>query len=338
MLAEPDVSLLALSPEMKQFVQAVVPAGGNAEEKLDALFSALRHNASYMVHYDSAATLTADQAFRERRANCLAFSAMFIAMAREVGLDARFQEVDLPPSWDSEREDTLVQYRHVNVNVRLSRRADGIIDFRMDRYSESYPKRLISDEQALAHYHSNISMERMVEGELPEAYVSARRAIAADDGQSAIWNNMGIIQRRLGDLSLAEASYRQALAINPKDWSALNNLSNIYVRRGDLEEAARLRALGDLIKLRNPYYRYALAQNAYRRGAYHEALSQLDAALDKRRSEPRFYYLRGLSQWQLGDPDSAVSDMKRAIKVAMQENDGSALYRRQLQEWQDSQG
>lgn len=337
MLAEPEASLLATTAEMRQLVRAVVPAEGSTEQKLDALFKTLRYNADYAVRYDADATLTADEAFRERRANCLAFSAMFIAMAREAGLEANFQEVSVPPSWDSQRDNTLVQYRHVNVSVPLNRRVTGVIDFRIDRYSETFPKHLLSDSGALAHYHSNISMERMVNGQLAEAYVSAKRAIEADDGQSAIWNNMGIIQGRLGNLPLAEASYRQALAVNPKDWSALNNLSNIYAERGDREEAARLRELGDLIKLRNPYYRYALAQHAYRRSAYDEALAQLDSAVAKKRDEPRFYYLRGLAQWQLGDSDAARRDMKQAIEIA-QESSTLALYQRQLQEWQDSNG
>ncbi|MEX1033620.1 MAG: tetratricopeptide repeat protein [Cellvibrionaceae bacterium] len=336
-LAEPEATLLALTPAMERFLEMVVPADAGTQEKLDKLFDTFRHNAAYMIDYDGDATLTADRAFHQRRANCLAFSAMFIALAREAGLDAHFQEVAVPPSWDAQSDDTLVQFRHVNVSVKLDRGVNGVIDFRMDRYSETYPKRLMTDSEALAHYYSNISMQRLFDGQMAEAYVAAKRAIEADDNQSFIWNNMGIVQRHLGNLELAEASYRQALVIDSRDWSALNNLSYLYAQRGDVEEAQRLRARGDRIKLRNPYYRYALAQQAYRRGAYGEARIQLNVALGKKRSEPRFYYLRGLSLWHLGESGSAISDMKRAIKIAT-EDGRLALYQRQLEEWQDSQG
>lgn len=341
LLAAEEIEPLAISAEMIQFVEAMVPEQGSDEERLDALFNALRHNAAFAITYQSDATLSGAEAFRQRRANCLAFSAMFIAMARHADIDARFQLVEVPPTWDSQTGDTLVQYQHVNVRVhygpregrREGQRGIGVVDFRVDLYDERYPQQLLSDRQALAHYYSNLSMERLFAGELSAAWVAARRALEAGAEQGFVWNNMGIIQRRLGRTDLAETSYRQALVLNPRDWSAAGNLSQIYAQRGDQEEAARLRALADLIKMRNPYYRFALAQRAYRRGAYQEALVQLDAALERPRDDPRFYYLRGLSFWQLGDSNAAISDMEQAIRVAT-EADTVAVYQQQLRQWQ----
>lgn len=337
MLAEPEVDFLALSPAMKEFVAAVVRTGASREQRIDALFETLRDNAAFSIDYEANATLTAAETFRQRRGNCLAFSAMFIAMAREVGVDARFQLVDVPPSWDSQQGDTLVQYQHVNVKTQLGPRFTGVIDLRVDLYRETYPKRLLSDAEALAHYYSNLSVDHLFSERLGEAYVAARRALLADSGQGFVWNTMGIIQRRLGDLDLAEASFRQALMLNARDWLALGNLASVYASRGDGEEAERLRALSDVIKLRNPYYRYALAQRAYRRGAYDEARDLLDRALSGKRDEPRFYYLRGMSLWKLGEPTSAMDDLRKAIKVAREE-DSMALYQRQLDEWQGGAG
>jgi Flp pilus assembly protein TadD len=337
MQAEPEVDFLALSPAMKDFVAMVVRAGASREQRTDALFETLRDNAAFSIDYDANATLSAAETFRQRRGNCLAFSAMFIAMAREAGVDARFQQVDVPPSWDSQGGDTLVQYQHVNVKVHLGRQFTGVIDLRVDLYRESYPKRLLSDAEALAHYYSNISVGHLLENRLGEAYVAVRRALLADSGQGFVWNTMGIVQRRLGNLELAEASFRQALTLNPRDWLALGNLANVYAIQGDGEQAARLRALSDVIKLRNPYYRYALAQRAYRLGAYDEARVQLDLALSGKRDESRFYYLRGMSLWKLGEATSAVDDMRKAIRIAREE-DVMALYQRQLDEWRGGAG
>lgn len=337
MLEAPGVDLLDLSPEMKAFVDAVVPAEGNREQRIDALFQTLRTNAAFAIDYDANATLTAAETFRQRRGNCLSFSAMFIAMAREAGVDARFQQVDVPPIWDSQEGNTLLQYQHVNVTAKLGRRLGGVIDFRVDLYRETYPKRTLTDEEALAHYYSNISVDYLLEDRIEEAYVAARRALLADSDQGFIWNTMGIIQRRFGELELAEASFRQALSLDQQDWLAVGNLANVYLLRGEQQEADRLRALSDAIKLRNPYYRYALAQRAYRRGAYDEARTQLDLALRGKRNESRFYYLRGMSLWKLGESDSAMDDLERAIKIAS-EGDTVALYQRQLDEWQGSKG
>lgn len=337
MLAEPGVALLETSPEMEKFVAAVIPTGASREERVDALFETLRDNAAFSIDYDANATLTAAETFRQRRGNCIAFSAMFISLARAAGVDARFQQVDVPPFWESEEGDTLVQYQHMNVKARFGRGRTGVIDLRSDLYRETYPHRVLTDEEALAHYYSNISVDHLLENRLGEAYVAARRALLADSGQGFIWNTMGIIQRRLGNLDLAQASFRQALALDPRDWSAVGNLANIHLLHGDFEEAERLRGMSDAIKLRNPYYRYALAQRAYRRGAYDEARDQLDAAVSGKRDEPRFYYLRGMSLWKLGESGSAMEDLRRAISTARQE-DTIGLYQRQLQEWQSGRG
>lgn len=326
-----DSPFLALSPEMEEFVQRVVPSSASATQRLDALFDAFRF--SHVIEYDDHATLTAAEAFRQQRANCLSFSAMFIAMARAMGLDAHFQEVDVPPTWDSSDDQTLIQYRHVNVVVRLGRVGEAVIDLRPDRYSETYPRRVVSDAAAQAHYYSNLSMNKLIAGDLVEAQHLAHRALLADDRQAFVWNNMGIIQRRKGRLDLAEISYRQALALNHLDWSAMSNLAYIFERGGNYTEAARLRAFSDQTKLRDPYYRYALALRDYRRGDYQAAVLHLNQAILRQRNEPRFFYLRGLSHWQLGASTLAVAEMQRAIVLAADTNSRFS-YERQLAEWQ----
>ncbi|MGI1679300.1 MAG: tetratricopeptide repeat protein [Cellvibrionaceae bacterium] len=316
LLSEPEVDLLGLSPAMKKFVDTYVPKKGTREEKLEKLFDAISYNPDYKIQYDARATLTGADVFKTQRGNCLAFSAMFIALAREAGLVANFQQVDVPPSWDALSDEVLIQYRHVNAKIQLKYGRDGVIDFRIDRYSETYPRQILSDDMGLALYYSNISMQHVVEGDFARAYVASKRALEADSSTAFIWNNMGIVQRRLGNLSLAEASYRQALQLNPYDWSALNNLAFVFDKYNEKERADELRQLSDKYKLRDPYYRYALAQYSYRKGDYNEVIELLDVSVSKRRSEHRFYYLRGLAYWEQGDKQRAISDVKKAIKVS----------------------
>lgn len=337
MLQTPPAEFLALTPEMKALVHNHLSMDDKPEKRLDTLFNLLRYNPDYAIEYDSDATFTAQDVFKNRRANCLSFSAMFIALAREAGLQAEFQEVELPPEWDALTDDTLVQYRHVNVKVKYGRYSEGVVDFRMDRYSETFPQKVISDQLGLSQYYSNISMQYMVEEDYGKAYVAALRAIEADPNQSFIWSNMGIIQRRIGNPELAKAAYQQALTLNPRDISAANNLAILYEVSGDLESATQMRRYSEANKLNNPYYRYALAQHAYRNGDYDEALVQIKVAMRKQSREHRFYFLRGLSQWHIGENDSAINSVKRAIRMA--HDDGpAAKYEQQLEEWLASSG
>jgi Flp pilus assembly protein TadD len=337
MLNRSPVDIMELSPAMIDLVKNRIPLDARPEKRLDRLFQVLRFDPDYAVEYESDATYTAQEVFQYRRANCLSFSAMFIALAREAGLDANFQEVELPPEWDALSDDTLVQYRHVNVKVRWSRGGEGVVDFRMDRYSETFPQKTISDSHGLAQYHSNVSMQHMVDGRMAEAYLSAYRAINADPSQSFIWSNMGIIQRRMGNVELAEIAYRQALTLNPRDISASNNLAILYETQGKQTLADEMRRYSEANKLNNPYYRYALAQHAYRNGNYDEALTQITVAMRKQSREHRFYFLRGLSLWNIGENESAINNVKRAIRMA-KDDEPIEQYEQQLEEWLASNG
>jgi hypothetical protein len=66
--------------------------------------------------YDPQVTLQADEAFAARTGNCLTFSSLFIAMAREAGLEAWYQEIAIPPKWRAVN-DTLLVSMHVNAVV-----------------------------------------------------------------------------------------------------------------------------------------------------------------------------------------------------------------------------
>ena len=341
LLSEFDDDLLALTQNMKKFVASNVPEGASREARLDRLFSAISSNPDHKITYDSMATLTAADTFEKRRGNCLSFSAMFIALAREAGLQASFQQVDVPPMWDALSDEVLIQYRHVNVKVKLRDNSDGVIDFRVDRYSETFPRKILSDNEGLALYYSNIGMQYVVEGDYDRAFVASMRALEADADTAFIWSNMGIVQRRLGNLALAEISYRQALQLDPYHWSALSNLAYVYDEYGNTERADELRHLSNNYKLRDPYYRYALAQYSYRKGDYQEAIDLLNISIARRRFEHRFYYLRALSFWGQGNKKSAIQNVKKAISVSRSRSIRSqetqiiqARYENSLESWE----
>jgi len=313
--------MLALTDQMREFLDEHVSQKKykNDREKVEKLFIAIMEKPGLGIQYDGAATYTAEQVFSQGRANCVGFSSLFIAMAREIGLDVSFQEVQVPPEWASLNDDTLVKYTHINVFVPLTRRRDAVVDFRYDRYNDSFPQRAISDEEALGHFLSNFGAEEMLAGNLEKAKAYMLHALKLAPNKSFVWNNIGIILRRLGQLDLAEASYRQAIILDSEQASALTNLSIIYEKRGDFAAAQRLREFGEKAKRRDPYYRYALAQNAYQKGEYDEAVTLMNAVVRTYPEEHRFYHLRGLSLWRLGETKKALINVRRAMRVTRDE-------------------
>ena len=88
----PPVKPLAVTPEMRAWVRERVGRAGAAEGRVDRLLRALQAP-EVGLRYDPFASRTAADVFADRRFNCLAFAHLFVALAREVGVEAYYLEV-----------------------------------------------------------------------------------------------------------------------------------------------------------------------------------------------------------------------------------------------------
>ncbi len=317
--AVPDAhEVLAVSAEMRAFADAHVARKGSANLKLRQLLAAIADEQSFGLEYD-ASTQTAAQTFRQRRGNCLSFSNMFVALAREVGIEAHFQEVDVPPDWALEH-DTYVLNRHVNVRVHLGAGSVRVVDFNLGDARASLKSHRIADERALAHYYNNLGVERMQAGDIAAALGCFRRALTEGDRRFApAWNNLATLYLRTGHRVHAEGAYLHALEANRADLVAMSNLARLYEGQGDAERSAALRRRVAYHRMRNPYYRHHLALQALSAEEYDEAIHHLRWAVRKRRDEDRFCYLLGVSYLARGDEKAARRWFARAAEVATSE-------------------
>ena len=307
--------VLALSPEMRAFLDRHVDREGSGNFKLRQLAAAIIDTDSFGVTYDDR-TRTAAETFRARLGNCLSFSTMFVAMARDVGLKVQYQEVEVPPDWTLDN-DTFVLNQHVNVFVDLGQAGTRVVDFNIADFKASYEMRKISDTRALAHYYNNIGVERMQAGDRPSAFACFRSAIAEnDDGFSPSWVNLGTLYLRNGHLAHAEAAYLQALRADPSNLVAMSSLVRLYERLGDRERAAAYYERAIHHRNLNPYYRYELARQAFLARDYGTAIGHLKYAVRKRPNDDQFCFLLGASYLEKGDEPSARRWFARAEEVA----------------------
>jgi len=116
-----------LTPEMKEWVHANVPQAGAPEERLQLLLKALldpkRLNLTYEAHF----TGTAAEAFARHHANCLAFTNLFVGMAREVGVAVFYLDVDDIQKFEKEG-DLVVVSGHISAGYGNGRDT-RILDF-----------------------------------------------------------------------------------------------------------------------------------------------------------------------------------------------------------------
>jgi len=310
-----DVDVLEMNRDMLAFLDDNVDRNHGRTLKLHELLYAVITEGSFGLEYDEI-TRTAQETFAARLGNCLSFTNMFVAMAREVGIDVTYQEIDIPPDW-SLQGDSYMLSRHVNVIVDLGAGRSREVDFNIDDFQSSYDRRLITDQRALAYYYSNIGAEHLAKNDILEALRYFRKALASDAELAPAWSNLGALYSRAGFFKYAEAAYVHALEINPEELVAMSNLGHLYEYLGHAELADWYSKQSHRHRMRNPYYRYNLAHEAFRSNDYDAAIRHLKYSVRKKKSEDTFYFLLGLSYLQKGDEVRAHQWLAKAEQVAV---------------------
>ena len=303
----------ALDGEMQEFVRQVRDFGGDSTTKVNHLLQAMKQRGLFSLEYNEALTRTVSGTFHERRGNCLSFTMLFIALARESGLHARYQLVDVPPQWNLD-SDLVVIANHVNAVIDSRTDKDLVVDFNRTNFHGDFVTHRIDDAYAAALFYTNLGAEAMLRRDYPQSFTLLREAVHARADVAPPWVNLGVLYGRQGLYEYAEASYLRALQIAPQERSALANLAGIYEALGDTQRAAEYRERVRRYQDINPYYHYARAQKAYHDKQYEDTLAELRHAIRLRSDESVFYALQGQVLTALGREGDAAKSFARATE------------------------
>ncbi len=311
--AEPLPNPLELNEEMRQFLDKNVERILPPLERLQALDAAVfRDNALNFSYLDE--TRTAAETFTSHNGNCLSFTLMFIAMARYVGLDARFREVDIAPTFSMTGKYSTL-HQHLNAAVLLPM---GI--YVMDVFPGvnriEIGGRLVTDGRGLAHFYNNKAVDELGKGNLQVAESYLKTALERDPTTAGAWVNMGVVQMQAGRLQEAERSYLKALESDKHDMAAIGNLSILLQRVGRNREAGRYRAKAKAMWDKNPYRFFFLGMQAYEAGRFEESIENYRRALKLKSKEHNFYFAMARAYIQLSRPEEAMKNLALAVKYA----------------------
>jgi Flp pilus assembly protein TadD len=317
-----DVSLQVATPEllktdqaMRDFVALYTDGVSSDRQRLTLLHRAITGGGALGVQYDPLADGGAREVFHRGSANCLSYANLFVALAREAGLDASYQWLELRPEWTRMGERVVVR-RHVNVSVNLGSGGRYMVDIAPRPSRDIAGSREISDRQAQALYHSNIAMQALAEEHLGEAWLQSVRALQLGPGMPHLWTNLGAVYRVAGQYRDAEASYLYALELNPGDRSAMNNLVVLYGIEGREEERRHWARRVAAYREDNPYYHAWQGDLAAGRGDWRAALEDYREALALLPDDSALLYSMGIAHYRLGQLEQAAGYLERAVANA----------------------
>lgn len=309
---------IAISPEIEAFLDATIDRTQEPLQQLEQLVSVVFQDNLLGFSYSSE-TKSAIRTFEERSGNCLSFTHLLIGMSRYLGLDARYREVEIAPAW-SMQGNIVVLSKHVNVLVRI-----GVSSYIVDLFPEVFRIQLegyvVSDERGLSHFFNNLGARHLAEGRPRRAVAFYREALRHDPTAGFAWTNMGAAYSQMGNRGKAIECYRRALDLNADDLVTIANLALAYRKDGDYRKAASLEKKVKKFREKNPFYHFALGQDAYRVGDYQDAILHFRDALKRDSHEHHILFALAKALLSLERYEEAEEVLREARRNAPGEAD-----------------
>lgn len=302
----------------EEFRKEVVDATRFPEARLEKLVAFVFDAGMLGVEYKANATQTVAESYASRKVNCLSSTLLVVALAREAGLQAEGQEIERILAWGSIGE-TVVQSRHANAVVKVAEKRKFVVDVDASDVLATDALNPVSDEQLFASFYGNRAMELMVDGRLAEAKVWLDAALRHTPDDAILWNNAGVLSRRLGDMATAERYFLAAVGKDPEQMSVISNLVTLYQGRGDEAKTAHWQVRAERILRKDPYYQFSLGRQYEQSGNYPDAVRQYRRAVGLNRGEHRFHF--GLARVYLKLGQLRMAD--RELSLAEELSDGS---------------
>ncbi len=276
---------LAVDPEMVAAVERTAATTGTPEQRLRYLVRYLGDAGYVNFQYQEGRSLTAKQAFRERRGDCMAYTNLFMALARHLGIEAYFVHVSQVKNY-YERAGWLFVSSHVAVGVGKGPGALivdlswEISDWQLSLYES------IDDGQALSLYYNNVAVDHMVGGRYAEAERLFRFWIQREPGLPELPNNLGVLLNRRGRHDEALALIDEAVARFPTYKPLFTN--GITAARGARrpDRAEDLERRGQALEQSDPFFLFARGVGLYEDDRFLPAARALEQARDAKPDSP----------------------------------------------------
>jgi len=318
---ESEQDIFMLDEDMIAMVENNLNNTLNPKKKAIKLLKHIFAQEKIALSYSSQANLTAREAYHSQIANCISLTIMAYALAKEANLHVNFQQVDVPEYWVRNGQYNLLT-GHINLLIKPDVYRDKNVVFGNDNIQidfdpyvlkQTFSKRVIEKNTVLAMFYNNKGGQALVEKKYDIAYQYLKAATKTDKDFSPAWGNLAVLYRLTDHLKLAENAYRYSIQVNPSNLTALTNLAILLRSQQNNVEAESIERKLILKRRKNPYYHAVLADEAYYKHDYQQALVHYKKALRLNNKIHELYFGVAKVYYQMNKLPEAQKAMKKAL-------------------------
>jgi len=313
-----------INDEIRQLAVSSTENMRTDRDRTRAIVDAIISRTGMSITYDWLSNKTAQQVFYEGKGNCLAYTNLFIGMAREVGVDAVYVDVTTIERVSKEAE-VIVNNGHITAGVRYGPDVT-MIDFTRTPEREYFGAKVIDDFEAIANYYNNqgflYGFFAETAGDMGDNFDPDKAelemyqmALDVSPGFHRALNNLGVAFKRRGRVNDAIEQYNLALQTDPKFAEAYSNLGAAYYSMGRVDDAIAEFEKAAKASGTNAYYYHHLGVIEFHRGNYQAALKHFKKAASRDGSLADSRYYIGESYMKLGDQEKAIKAYEKTLEI-----------------------
>jgi tetratricopeptide (TPR) repeat protein len=317
--------IFAVNDSMREYLNVGIARLLQEKGRREGLVEALYRNGELKLQYDAELTRNAAQAFDASQGNCLSLVIMTAALAKELGLDVRYQRVFADDIW-SRAGGMQIASGHVNITIGRGTRdprmpltssiekAPITIDFIPLPRDRPYRAYSIEEPTVVAMFLNNRAAEAYAAGRFDDAYWLARAAVGQEPSWLAAYNTLGAIYYQHGNYGEAERVLAYLLERESGNTLALFNLALVYKAQGRAGEAKAIQERLVAIQPFPPFFYFDQGMTAMRAGNFTAARDFFRKEVERDASYHEFHFWLGAALGALGDRDGARKELSMAME------------------------
>jgi tetratricopeptide (TPR) repeat protein len=302
----------SIDPVIAAQVEAKVGSGGTPTDRMRRLTYYLNER---KFEYVANRSLTATEAFNSRSGDCMAYTNLYMALARALRIPTFFVHISEAQNY-FEREGLYFVSSHMAVGCQIQY-FTVIVDFTEQKSEYSLAiYDAVDDATAAALFYNNVAVDRLMAGEVDYAEKLLRFLLKSLPHLREAQNNLGVVLMRQGRFQEALAVLQEGLQNFPEYQPLYTNAIQAAKGSGKPDLAKQLAAQGESLMHRDPFYIFNKGLDRFEAKDYAGALVEFQRILSRQSTSPMLYAWIARTRLSMGQNAEGIKAFQEAQRLA----------------------